>query len=239
MLIDAVSASRFIPEKQSNLLIKKLSGLACAHKRASLNRQVFVSNRATDKSGDIFKTVDLIHESIESDTAICFKYFSWTAEKKKEYRRNGSFYEISPWALVWDDSCYYLIGYDNQKEEIRHFRVDKMEKAYLTDIPRIGKEQFKKFDIRSYSDAAFGMFGGTPQRITLSCKKRLANVMLDRFGKGTPILNDGDSFRITVNVIPGPVFLGWILSFGNEVRILSPESVIRQLDEIKRQGLKD
>ena len=47
------------------------------------------------------------------------------------------------------------------------------------------------------------------------------------------ILNDGDSFRISVNVIPGPVFLGWVLSFGGEVEITSPENVKKLLDELK------
>ena len=96
-----------------------------------------------------------------------------------------------------------------------------------------GPLSFKNFDIDAYSDAAFGMFGGKPQRVTLRCANRLANIMLDRFGKDTVILCDGDSFRITVNVIPSPVFLGWVLSFGNEVEILSPAEVAESVKALK------
>ena len=71
-------------------------------------------------------------------------------------------------------------------------------------------------------------------RYTLSCKNRLANVMIDRFGKDVTVMNDGaDRFRITVNVAPSPVFLGWILSFGGEVKIISPEHIKQRLEELK------
>lgn len=232
LLVDAVCSSKFIPESQSESLIKKLTSLASVHDRPSLNRSVFVSNRARTVDEDIFQTVDCIHDAIESDRDIAFSYFSWTAEKKKELRHDGKRYRVSPWALVWDDSNYYLVGFDTDKKEIRHYRVDKMVRTGMTDFPRSGREDYERFDISSYSGAVFGMFGGKPERITLQCAKRLANTMLDRFGNDTVILNDGDTFRITVNAVPSPVFLGWVISFGGEVKILSPESTAKKLREL-------
>ena len=231
LLVDAVISSKFIPTKNGNELVKKLTNLAGVYDRPSLNRQIFVSNKNPSFESELFHTVDRIHEAIESDCDIMFKYFGWTVRKEKEFRRNGDFYKVSPWSLVWDDSSYYLVGFDTEKGEIRHFRVDKMTNVKITETKRSGKEQFKQFDIQSYSNAAFGMFGGKMEKVTLRCHKRLANVMLDRFGSRTVILNDGETFRITVNVIPSPVFLGWVWSFGKEVEIISPQKVI---DEFKR-----
>ncbi|MBQ9848566.1 MAG: WYL domain-containing transcriptional regulator [Clostridia bacterium] len=226
LLADAVRASKFITEKKSAQLIKKLSNLANCHDRGSLKREVFVSNRVKSMNEDIYVTVDRIHEAIENDKRISFGYFQWTAEKKKELRRGGERYEVSPWALVWDDSNYYLVGFDSEHQAIRHYRVDKMISTKLCEAEREGREEFEAFDIRSYSGAVFGMFGGKPERVALSCTNRLANVMIDRFGQDTVILKESDErFRIHVNVVPSPVFLGWVLSFGGEVSIVSPESV--------------
>lgn len=232
LLVDAVGSSKFIPESQSKQLIKKLSSLTNIYDRPSLNRSVFVSDRADSVDSDVLNTVDKIHIAIESDRDIAFSYFQWTPEKKKELRRDGARYRVSPWALVWDDNNYYLVGYDLAYGEMRHYRVDKMIRVGITDFPRSGKEAFDKFDIGSYSKSVFGMFGGEPMRITLSCANRLANAMLDRFGSDTVILKDGDRFRITVNVVPSPVFLGWVLSFGGEVRIISPEIVSENLAKL-------
>ena len=112
MLVDAVRASKFISEKKSARLIKKLSSLANVHDRKALNRAVFVSNRAKTENESTYYTVDAIHEAMEDNKNITFKYFRWTSEKKKEFRKNGERYNVSPWSLVWDDSNYYLIGYD-------------------------------------------------------------------------------------------------------------------------------
>ena len=233
LLVDAVRASKFIPEKKSAALIKKLASLANMHDRKALNRAVFVSNRTKNGNEDIYATVDHIHDAIEADADISFKYFQWTASKEKELRRNGSRYCVSPWSLVWDDSNYYLVGYDRQSEAIRHFRVDKMLDARIEGSKREGKAEFDKYDITSYSGAVFGMFGGRIERITLSCTNRLANVMLDRFGSNIPILKDGDDrFRITVNIAASPLFYGWVISFGGEVNILSPASAADEIDKL-------
>lgn len=238
LLVDAIRSSKFIPEKQSGEMIKKLTKLACIHDRPSLNREMFVSNKSKSLENDVFKTVDLIHDAIEGDTDINFRYFSWTPRKEKELKRNGSRYKISPWSLVWDDSNYYLLGYDTEKGEIRHFRVDKMTDVLPTETKRSGKDEFLKYDLVSYSNAAFGMFGGKMEKVTLKCTNRLANVILDRFGRNTVILNDRESFRVSVNVIPSPVFLGWVLSFGGEIEILSPENVKNKLSELNSENLK-
>ena len=233
LLVDAVRASKFITEKKSASLIKKLAQLANMHDRKALNRAVFVSNRTKTGNEDIYGPVDRIHDAMEADVDITFKYFQWTASKEKELRRNGSRYCVSPWSLVWDDSNYYLVGYDRDSRAIRHYRVDKMLDARVEDTRREGREEFEKYDINSYSGAVFGMFGGAVERITLSCTNRLANVMLDRFGSSVPILKDGDDrFRITVNVAASPIFFGWVIGFGGEVKIISPESAVGEVERL-------
>ncbi len=234
LLVDAVRASKLITEKKSSELIKKLASLAGEHDRKSLNRAVFVSNRAKSENEEIYNTVDTLHEAIENDKKVGFCYFSWSPEKKKVKRRDGARYIVSPWSLVWDDSNYYLVGYDHAVREIRHYRVDKMLDIALLGGPREGEKEFSDFDLRSYSGAVFGMFGGKPERVTLECANHLANTMLDRFGSDTVILSHGDRFRIHVNIVESPVFLGWVLSFGGDVEIISPPSLAEKLEELKK-----
>ena len=78
LLVDAVTASKFIPQKDASELVKKLTSLAGIYDRPSLNRQVFVSNKNATLESDLFLTVDRIHEAIESELDIKFRYFGWT-----------------------------------------------------------------------------------------------------------------------------------------------------------------
>jgi predicted DNA-binding transcriptional regulator YafY len=100
-----------------------------------------------------------------------------------ELRKNGSWYQVSPWALMWDDENYYLVAYDADDEKIKHYRVDKMLKISVTGEKREGKEQFKAFDMPKYTKSLFGMYGGEETHITLEADNSLAGVIIDRFGK--------------------------------------------------------
>ena len=60
----------------------------------------------------IYYNVDEIHKAIASNKKIRFQYFQWNIRKETELRKNGQFYEISPWALSWDNENYYMAYQD-------------------------------------------------------------------------------------------------------------------------------
>ena len=62
-----------------------------------------------------------------------------------ELRKNGELYEVSPWALLWEDENYYLVAFDAKSAKIKHYRVDKMLKISSVKEAREGKEYFEKF----------------------------------------------------------------------------------------------
>ena len=230
LLVDAVQSSRFITHKKSNELIKKIEGFASRYEAQELQRQVFVSNRIKAMNESIYYAVDYIHDAINRDAKIAFQYFTWDEHKQKKLRHDGKIYLISPWALTWDDENYYMIGYDSDESKIKHYRVDKMTKIQPTEEKRDGAEFFADFDMALYSKQTFGMYGGREETVTLRCKNELANVMIDKFGFDTAFSNITDThFDMRVKVFVSPVFLTWIMNFGADVTILSPESVKDEL----------
>lgn len=229
LLVDAVQCARFITRKKSEELIRKLEKLASKEEARQLQRQVFVLNRIKTKNENIYYSVDQIHTAIAQNAKIRFQYYEWTISKKIHLRKNGMFYEISPWALTWDDENYYMVGYDPQGKMIKHYRVDKMLKLQILKVPREGRELFSKFDIASYTQKMFGMFGGTEETVRLVCDNELIGVMIDRFGKEIPIYPQGENhFAIVVRVNVSQHFYGWLFALGNGVRIESPNRVVEQ-----------
>lgn len=229
LLVDAVQCARFITRKKSEELIRKLGTLASKEEARQLQRQVFVLNRIKTKNENIYYSVDQIHTAISQNAKIRFQYYEWTVSKKMHLRRDGMFYEISPWALTWDDENYYLIGYDNLGKMIKHYRVDKMLNLQIMKVPREGRELFVKFDLASYSQRVFGMFGGTEEVVRLLCRNELIGVMLDRFGREVPVCPVEDShFSISVRVNVSQHFFGWLFALGTGVRIEGPDRVVEQ-----------
>lgn len=225
LLVDAVQSSRFITRKKSNELIRKLENLASAYEGRSLQRQVYVANRVKTMNESIYYNVDRIHSAIGDNKQIGFCYFDLTPKKEKNYRHEGEEYQVSPWALAWQDDHYYLIGYDPKTEQIRHYRVDKMEQLRCLPEKREGQALFEAFDLGEYSSKMFGMFGGEEELVRLRCRNDLAGAVMDRFGKEITLFPREDYFDVTVKVAVSPWFLSWIFGFGGGIEIVSPDSV--------------
>ena len=236
LLVDAIQSSKFITERKTNTLIKKLETLLSRYDASKLQRQVFVSGRIKTMNESIYYSVDAIHDAISENKKIKFQYFQWNVKKEMELRHGGAYYHISPWGLLWDDENYYLVGYDSAAEKIKHYRVDKMLHLAVLNEPREGKKYFNQLDMADYAKKSFGMFGGTEQTVKLLVKNSFAGVMIDRFGKDLMMIpKDEEHYTVNVKVRVSGQFFGWIMSLGDGVKILSPDKVVEQMKaEIER-----
>lgn len=236
LLVDSVQSAKFITEGKSNELIKKIEGLASQYEASQLHRQVFVNGRVKTMNESIYYNVDRIHTAIAENSRIRFQYFQWNVDKEMELRHNGAVYEVSPWALSWDDENYYLIAYDGIRGIIKHFRVDKMLNIESSGEQREGKQMFKSFNMAAYARKTFGMYGGVEEWVRIKCDNSLAGVMIDRFGKDISMtrLNE-KQFVATVDVAVSRQFMAWVIGLGDGAEIIGPESVVDEMrEEIKR-----
>ena len=232
LLVDSVQSAKFITDKKSNALIKKLEGMVSKYEARKLQRQVIISGRIKAMNESIYYNVDKLHEAIGTDRQIRFKYFRWNIKKEMELRKDGAWYQVSPWALMWDDENYYLVGYDAEDGKIKHYRVDKMWRISVADRKREGKEQFKAFNMPRYTKSLFGMFGGEEVKVTLEAENGMVGILLDRFGKDIPVKPvDADHFRTSVVVAVSSQFLGWIMALGDGVKIIGPDKVVARMKE--------
>lgn len=233
LLVDSVQSSRFITEKKSRSLIKKLESLVSVYDARQLQRQVLIAGRVKTMNESIYYNVDKLHTALSQGRQIRFKYFQWNVDKQEALRRGGAWYCVSPWHLRWDDENYYLIAYDAAFGQLRHYRVDKMKNIVITDEPREGEEVLKNFDPTIYTNRLFGMYGGEIARVTLEGENAKVGLVIDRFGKNVPILRqDAEHFAAHVEVAVSPQFLGWIASLGGALRITAPESVVQSMREL-------
>ncbi len=231
LLVDIVQASKFITEKKSIELISKIGKLTSRENAKKLQRQVFVLGRAKTMNENIYYNIDRIHESIGKNRQITFKYFDLDVNKKKVYRKEGNLYTESPVTLMWSNENYYLVTYKEKYESYTHYRVDRMEGIELTEDERVLSD--KKFDITSYAKSTFQMFGGVERDVSIKFENSLAGVVYDHFGINVPIIKaDENHFICNVRVAVSPIFLTWIIGFGNRAKILSPPDVVEALCDL-------
>lgn len=68
-------------------------------------------------------------------------------------------YRVSPYALIYEDDNYYLLGYDDKHRMIQHYRVDRMKGVSILETERDGKEAFAKLDMAQYENTRFLCMG--------------------------------------------------------------------------------
>lgn len=233
LLVDAVQSSKFITEKKSQELIEKLTKLLSTYESNQLKRQVYIKNRVKTMNESIYYNVDAIYEGIQNNRKIAFTYWNWNPHKEMITKHDGRQYMISPWILTWEDEKYYLVGYDEQDEQMKHFRVDKMQQIAVQEEERTGDALFKQMDRSALKVQTFGMFQGQQETVTLQMENHLAGVAIDRFGKDVwmrPV--DENYFHVIVDVMVSNQFYGWVAGLGGGAKIAGPDWVVREYKKL-------
>ena len=236
LLVDSVQSSRFITHKKSRELIEKLEKMCSKFEANQLKRQVYVVNRIKTDNESIYYNVNDIYNAIQNNRKISFQYLEWNENRIKVARKNGQRYKISPWALTWNEDNYYLIAYDEEKEMIKHYRVDKIKDIQLEKENRAGNNAFENFDIASYCNKTYSMYGGEEVYVTIKFANYLSGVVIDRFGSEIAYRKEDEThFSIRICVALSNQFFGWLTGIGKDANILSPIYV----KELYKQYLKD
>ena len=170
LLVDAVQSCKFITRRKSDQLIRKLEGLTSVRQARQLQRQVYVDRRVKTMNESVYYSIDKLHAAISAGKAVTFQYFEYNVRKEKVFRREGRRYTVSPYGLIWDSENYYLVGYDDTKREVRHYRVDKMAELAVTCLPREGADGVLIW--RPMLQKHFGMFSGREGQAALRCENR-------------------------------------------------------------------
>ena len=229
LLVDLVQSSRFITEKKSRELIGKLETLVSRYDARAMQRQVQVIGRSKTMNENIYYNVDFVHTAMSQNVQIRFHYFEWDADKQMKLRKDGKFYEVSPWKLTWDNENYYMIAFDEEANMMKHYRVDKMLDVSLTDKMRCGKNLADDMNIVDYSKKTFGMFAGEEKTIRLQCHTRMIGAIVDQFGTEVSIRKVDDTRVIArMEVAVSPQFFGWLAGLGAQVQIISPDDVKKE-----------
>ena len=236
LLVDSVQSSKFITEKKTLSLIKKIEGLASAYDAQLLQRQVYVRNRVKSMNESIYYNVDTIQDAIDQGRQITFHYFDWGLDGTRVYRDKD--YTASPYGLCQDNENCYLLAH-SPRHGITSYRVDRMAQIQILEASRIPCPELTGKNLYDYAARRFHMFAGEEVAVKLRFHRSLTNVVMDRFGQNTMLFPDGeDHFVFTVNVDESPMFLSWILGFGNKAEILYPDRIKEACKALCREVLE-
>lgn len=173
-------------------------------------------------------------KAIVDKKCVQFDYTKFSAEESETKI-------VQPLLLKQFKLRWYLLAYDNYKQELRVYGLDRMSKLEI--LKKKFKMEDKNFmNVFKYS---FGIiypkdFSSPPPEIKIEFTKKQA-----KYYETLPLHSTqkieymGDKAILTVQVYPTVDFLAEIISNGDTYRVLSPDSVREQVKEILKNALKN
>ncbi len=241
LLTDAVLSAGFVPKKKTHELVEKLQGLVSVHEASELKSRICIENRAKSENEGIYNIIEELNFAILNRKTVKIVYArdnlgdNGVVKAKKEIT-------VCPYAMLWEADRYYVIGNNPKYDNLMHLRVDRIEEITVTKQPwrhfSEVSEYKQRFDTADYARKTFNMFGGEKSRIDLECRLELFDKITDRFGNGIFIRYDKPNgvFRFTADARLSEGLIGWLMQFGGDIKVLSPESlqydVKRKAEEI-------
>lgn len=240
LLVDAVESCKFLTKRQSKALTTNLKLLVSDHERALLDRRIHVPGRITSKNDSVFGCIDTLHEAMRKHLKVEFMYYRYNVDGKRYATHDGKPHLVTPVGITYADGHYYLTAWNDEREAMTEFRIDRMEKLKVSDERATRNEQITHHTYEGDDYESFGRFGGEPMTATLLVDANKIEIILDRFGDSAEIYaKNKDVGKAVVKVHKSPQFFGWIAGMDGAVEIEGPKSLKKEYNDYLRRLIKD
>ena len=229
ILFDAVQACCFVSQDDTDILIRKIAGQSGCYDASQMLHSIIRFNTRKQDNREIFHIIETCARAARDQLQLSFRYFHYGFTGDKEYDYEGQKITAEPYFLVFYEDWFYLIAWSPMRQEIRHYRLDRIAEPEILNIPLSEEALSARPDPEEYTKLFFRMFGGEETEVTLEFDKQALSAVYDKYGTAQPIVQlDDNTGMLTRNVVVSPVFFSWVSQFAGAMRITAPEDVRSQ-----------
>lgn len=226
LLMDSVLFSKHISSRQAKDLIEKIGTLG--------NRYFKEDNIALQRVDTVFHTpqktylydMQLVQQAIATDKDISFVYGEYSSDKTLKAKSNNE-HLVSPYYLVVSGEHYYLIAYNKAKNDIVHYRLDKIRDLKMKKTQRVDihNTSLKGVKIGDYLESHPFMYVGAPTYIAIQLKKAHIDYVLHTFGDNFSLEKETNTHYVLKLQVNEDDMFYWALQYGTIVEVLEPQSL--------------
>ena len=239
LIVDALHAANFLTEKKTDELVDKVALIGGKYKAEDIKTNNIRFNTKKHTNEQILLVIEQLNNAIRDKKKITCKVFDLNYNGKQVLRHNRRIYTLEPIALIHYDDNYYVLCYDDERG-VYPRRIDRLKNVSVLDesISDNAAKEMKKAD--EYTKGIFKMYGGDKVQVTFEFTESILNAVFDHFGEKiriTPTDKDG-IYQTDVEAQISPTFWGWFFQFVGEMRIVSPDSLVKEYKKRLSTGNK-
>lgn len=158
---------------------------------------------------------ELVKQAVLEERKLEFDYYNSYGEKSER--------KVEPLQICFKHKAWYVQAYDETKEAYRFFKVTRiknlklLDETFVRDMPEEKKEQ------KEYEPEIV--------HLELEIAKEMAYRVYDEFDSDEITVTEEGNFIVKTSYPDGEWVYGFILSFGEYIRVISPTEVIKRIKE--------
>ena len=243
LLCDAVRSAEFITSKKTRELISKLDSMLSNEQVKKREKRIYIDTRHKFKNEEIYYSIDKINKAIENGVKVAFKYSQRKLTDDRKILANDKVFTVSPYALIWQNDRYYLVGNIEKYNNLIHLRLDKIRSVEILDKEPVRhfsevSEYTEFFDSADYIAKTFNMYGGELKKVEFTCSRNILDQIVDQFSEDIFVYKVTEqNFSFSTNALVSEGLISWILQFGKDIEVVSPpelrQMVIKRITDLK------
>ena len=243
LLIDAISSCRWLSDDEINTLVGKLSRFCSVHEQMTLSNHTCIVDRPHYDGPSPLDNINTINCAINSHHKIEFNYIKYDIHGKAIIVSPlDKSWTVTPVALLYGNSTYYLIGYlplsdalsissffsNDEEGGLFLIRLDSMKEVRISNQPAHACDLIKNFDIQDLPRMT--MYATYLKDVTLSFKRDdidASCTLVNHFGKDLTVreATGTDYIQVSVKAAPSPEMFGWLMQMADKIWLIGPQEV--------------
>lgn len=209
-------------ELGSSVLDTAISKIGSISKQNESGVHINFGNLVIDGSGwgtgDIYgETIKIIQKAIEENVSLLISYRDRDGEPTTR--------EIEPHTLILKQGLWYTYAYCRLRQTFRLFKVGRIEKIMLLN------EKFEKRQTEDVKSILSKFYDATPEDIDLLIDKSIRPDVEEWLGVDKIAVSQSGKITASVKLPMSNYLTAKILSFGNKIKVLSPEKLKKAVIE--------
>ena len=242
VIIDSILTSKYITERHSKDLVKRISELSNIYFENHVQKICSFDAWGKTENQGLFLNVEEIGYAIKNNYQIEFDYNKYGADKKLHQTSHNI---VSPYMLITRNQRYYVLTYHERYKNITMYRIDHitnikvLTETRATDIKKVPGYE-KGIDQKKIASTMPYMFSDEPVMVTFTATSYAVDQMVDWFGYDLIIneLTDLEDGKVRIVTKVSPLAMEYLaMQYLNDVEVEVPISLRNKIKENLEKGL--
>ena len=193
LLCDAVSSSHFLSANQSRTLIGKLLKTLSTYQSNEIKGTIYLNQSNKPRNTNVFYSIDILNSAISQCLCVYAKLMKYNYQRELEQKQA---LVLSPYFTICANNEYYLVCRDENDDQIKHFRIDKLKDIVISNIESSPPDY--GFSISEYTNKYIYQNGESPKIHTVICKEDEIDSLIDYFGENVSFTKKGNDIEAKI-----------------------------------------